>query len=209
MASTILSRWKQRKQIREGLLATARKRFASAKTKANLAAVKLRKKQVAQADAVIARHQPTNASAVSPVGVRLIADFEGCILHPYQDSVGVWTIGYGHTEGVGPSSKPLPSKTAAMDLLQSDLDRKYAPPVTRLGLPLNQNQFDALVSLSYNLGPGILDTSHTLGQALARRDFKGAADAILLYDKAGGQRLAGLTRRRQAERALFLKPVAS
>jgi GH24 family phage-related lysozyme (muramidase) len=202
---SILTRWKARRAVRAGLLSRARRAFAARKTKANLALVKLRKRQVAQADRVVARHTPRPAG-VSQAGVDLIASFEGCILHPYQDSVGVWTIGYGHTEGVHSGTRPLVSKRAAMNLLRSDLDKKYAPPVFRLGLPLNQNQIDALVSVSYNLGPGILEPSHTLGAALRDHRWHDAADAILLYDKAGGQRLAGLTRRRQAERALFLKP---
>lgn len=202
---SILSRWKARRATRLSLLADARKRFAARKTKLNLAAVKLRKRQVALADRVIARHQPVG-KVISEAGVKLIADFEGCSLRPYLDSVGVPTIGYGHTEGVTMNSTPLASQAVAMRLLRIDLDRKYAPPVVRLGLPLTQNQFDALVSLSYNLGPGILDPSHTLGACLRDHRWKDAADSILLYDKAGGQRLAGLTRRRQAERALFLKP---
>jgi lysozyme len=202
--SSINARWRARLRIRQALLAAARARFKAHKTTANLKAVKTRKEQVAQALRVLARH-PDHVSAVSETGVRLIAEFEGCILHPYRDAVGVWTIGYGHTENVGPHTPPLASQARAMELLRLDLNRKYAPPVTRLGLPLNQHQYDALVSLSYNLGPGILDSGHTLGQRLRDHDWTGAANAILLYDNAGGHKLAGLTRRRQAERALFLK----
>jgi GH24 family phage-related lysozyme (muramidase) len=202
---SILTRWKARRAVRVGLLSRARKAFAARKTKANLALVKLRKRQVAQADRVIARHTPRPAG-VSPAGVALIAQFEGCRLEAYRDAVGVPTIGFGHTENVRMGDR-LPSMLAARALLLDDLNKKYAPPVLRLGLPLNQNQIDALVSVSYNLGPGILEPSHTLGAALRDHRWHDAADAILLYDKAGGQRLAGLTRRRQAERALFLKPV--
>lgn len=202
---SILTRWKARRAVRASLLARARKAFADRKTKANLALVKLRKRQVAQADRVIARHTP-HAQAVSPAGVALIASFEGCRLDAYRDAVGVLTIGYGHTENVRPGDT-LPSMAAARALLLKDLNEKYAPAVLRLGLPLNQNQIDALVSFVYNLGPGILEPSHTLGAALHDHRWHDAADAILLYDKAGGRTLAGLTRRRQAERALFLKPV--
>lgn len=202
---SILTRWKARRAVRASLLARARKAFADRKTKANLALVKLRKRQVAQADRVLARHAP-RAQAVSPAGVALIASFEGCRLDAYRDAVGVLTIGYGHTENVRPGDT-LPSMAAARALLLKDLNEKYAPAVLRLGLPLNQNQIDALVSFVYNLGPGILEPSHTLGAALHDHRWHDAADAILLYDKAGGRTLAGLTRRRQAERALFLKPV--
>lgn len=155
---------------------------------------------------------------VSPAGAHLIADFEGGqssdgLFHPYQDAVKVWTIGYGHTAGVSASSKPL-TKPQALALLRRDLNRVYAPPVRKLakalGLKLNQNQFDALVSAVYNLGPGILDRGRTMGDALRTKDIHRIGDAFLVYDKAkrpDGQviALAGLTRRRKAERALFLK----
>lgn len=72
------------------------------------------------------------------------------------------------------------------------------------GLNLNQGQYDALVSVVYNLGPGVLNADRSLGGALRRHNMQAAADAILLYDKAGGRTLPGLTRRRRAERAMFL-----
>lgn len=138
---------------------------------------------------------------ISEKGVDLIASFEGFVPNPYRDAVGVWTIGYGHTAGVGPTTPRLTQKQA-MALLRRDLERTYVPPVRRIK-GLNQNQFDALVSVVYNLGPGVIQKGHTLGDALARGDLRSAADAILLYDKAGGKALPGLTRRRQTERRLF------
>lgn len=149
---------------------------------------------------------------VSPKAAAMIAQFEGGqssdgLFHPYRDVVGVWTIGYGHTHGVSAASKPL-TKAQALALLTQDLNQVYAPPVNALGLPLNQNQFDATVSAVYNLGPGILDANRTFGAELRARHWQKAADALLLYDHAGSQRLPGLTIRRKAERALFLsKPV--
>jgi lysozyme len=149
---------------------------------------------------------------------KFIADFEGGqsrdgLFHPYWDSLGgVWTIGYGHTEGVTRNSRPL-TKAQALKLLRDDLNKKYAPAVDQqlhayhVRKLLSQNAFDALVSLAYNLGAGILGPSHTIGQALEKHDLRAAADAFLLYDHAGGRKVAGLTRRRKAERALFLKPV--
>jgi lysozyme len=145
-----------------------------------------------------------------------IADFEGGqspdgLFHPYFDRDGrVWTIGYGHTAGVSRNSKPL-TKKQATDLLDHDLNHAYAPAVEgqlyayRIRRFLTQNQFDALVSLAYNLGPGILSPIHTIGQELKAKHWQKAADAFLLYDHSGGRVLAGLTRRRKAERALFLK----
>jgi lysozyme len=151
------------------------------------------------------------ASKISPAGTHLIASFEGFRSKPYRDAVGVWTIGYGHTAGVTASSKPL-TEPQALALLRRDLNRRYAPPVAKtakaIGLRLNQHQFDALVSAVYNLGPGILDRGRTLGDALRSKNRHRIADAFLVYDKAGSppRALPGLTRRRRAERDLFLKP---
>ena len=142
---------------------------------------------------------------VSIAGVTLIKEFEG-FPHggrPYKDLVGVWTIGYGHTEGVGPNSALL-SEPQASELLRKDLDRRYAPPVVDLGVGFNQHQFDAIVSFVYNCGPGAISTSTRVGRALRAEDWPTAADALLAWDKAGGVAIAGLTRRRRAERAMFL-----
>jgi lysozyme len=146
-----------------------------------------------------------------------IADFEGGqsrdgLFRPYFDRVGrVWTIGYGHTEGVTRRSKPL-TKKQAEDLLTHDLNHAYAPAVDaqlhayHVRTLVGQNGFDALCSFAYNLGVGILSPIHTIGQALKKHDLKAAADAFLLYDHgANGLREPGLTTRRKAERKLFLK----
>src|SRR4051794_33896677 len=92
---------------------------------------------------------------VSDAGIALIKEFEGFPYggRPYQDMVGVWTIGYGHTEGVKPQSQPL-SEPKACELLGQDLNRKYGPSVDGVGVDLGQHQFDALVSFVYNCGPG-------------------------------------------------------
>lgn len=142
---------------------------------------------------------------VSPAGVTLIKEFEGFPRggRPYKDMVGVWTIGYGHTEGVGPGSPRL-SEAQASELLRRDLDKKYGPAVNQLNVKLSQHRFDALVSFVYNCGPGAISTSTRIGRALRREDWAGAADALLQWNKAGGAPVAGLTRRRKAERALFL-----
>lgn len=145
-----------------------------------------------------------NITHISAAGVTFIKQFEGFSGKPYDDGTGVWTIGYGHIEGITPRS-PHISEPQAAEMLMHDLNNKYAPPVAALQLPLNQNQFDALVSFVYNLGPGVLQSSSSVGSKLRMHDYHGAAEAMLAYDHAGGQRLPGLTRRRQAERALFLK----
>nr|WP_269841901.1 lysozyme [Enterobacter asburiae] len=142
----------------------------------------------------------------SDKGIALIKQFEGCKLTAYQDSVGVWTIGYGWTKLV--DGKPI---RAGMTIKQETAERllktglvSYESDVSRLvKVGLTQGQFDALVSFTYNLGARSLSTS-TLLRKLNAGDYAGAADEFLRWNKAGGNVLNGLTRRREAERALFL-----
>lgn len=143
---------------------------------------------------------------LSDTGAKLIEEFEGFRSHPYRDAVGVWTIGYGSTKGVGPNTPPV-TRAQAHARLKREVDETYGAAVNQLGLPLNQNRFDALTSFVYNVGPGALSPSTGIGRALRRRDWRAAADELLRWDKAGGRALPGLTRRRRAERALFLRPV--
>ncbi|KWW18795.1 muraminidase [Pseudomonas putida] len=135
-------------------------------------------------------------------GLSLIKSFEGLRLHAYQDSVGVWTIGYGATRGVKAGMKI--SKEQAERMLLNDVQR-FEPEVERLiTAPLNQNQWDALISFTYNLGAANLESS-TLRRLINAGDYKSAAEQFSRWNKAGGQVLAGLTRRRAAERELFLE----
>ena len=146
------------------------------------------------------------AIQTSDKGIALIKQFEGCKLTAYQDSVGVWTIGYGWTKPV--DGKPI---RAGMTIKQETAERllktglvSYENDVSRLvKVDLTQGQFDALVSFTYNLGARSLSTS-TLLRKLNAGDYAGAADEFLRWNKAGGKVLNGLTRRREAERALFL-----
>ncbi len=120
--------------------------------------------------------------------------------------MGLLTIGYGHLIGNGTDLKHELNRTItieeAVDLLRADLN-KFERGVSRyINVPISQNQVDALVSFAYNLGNGTLQRS-TLRQKLNRQDYEGASKEILKYNKAGGQVLKGLTRRRQAEYALF------
>ncbi|AYL07968.1 lysozyme (plasmid) [Enterobacter asburiae] len=143
---------------------------------------------------------------ISDKGIALIKQFEGCKLTAYQDSVGVWTIGYGWTKPV--DGKPI---RAGMTIKQETAERllktglvSYENDVSRLvKVDLTQGQFDALVSFTYNLGARSLSTS-TLLRKLNAGDYAGASDEFLRWNKAGGKVLNGLTRRREAERALFL-----
>ena len=141
---------------------------------------------------------------LSPKGAELIANFEGFRSRPYRDAVGVWTIGYGSTRGVGPNSRPV-TKAQAMKRLRNEVDATYGASVNALDLPLSQQQFDALTSFVYNVGPGGISPTTGIGKALRARKWRKAADELLRWNKAGGKELLGLTRRRKAERALFLR----
>ena len=138
------------------------------------------------------------SQTINDAGLKLIESFEGLRLTSYQDSVGVWTIGYGHTQGV--TQGQTITQQQAQAFLQQDLGVAESA-VNKLGLTLTDNQFAALVSFTFNLGAGNLNKLMSQGLAAA-------PDRILLFDHAGGRQLPGLTRRRQAERALFLTPDA-
>ena len=140
---------------------------------------------------------------LSERGARLIAEFEGFRSCPYRDAVGVWTIGYGSTKGVGPGTRCI-TKAQALARMKREVSATYGKAVDDLPVKLNQHQFDALTSFVYNVGPGGVASSTGIGAALRRGDFKRAADELLKWNKAGGRELEGLTRRRQAERRLFL-----
>ena len=135
-------------------------------------------------------------------GLSLIKSFEGLRLQAYQDSVGVWTIGYGATRGVKAGMSI--TKEQAERMLLSDVQR-FEPEVQRLvTVPLNGNQWDALVCFTYNLGAANLESS-TLLRLLNAGDYPGAAEQFPRWNKAGGKVLPGLVRRRASERELFLE----
>jgi lysozyme len=146
----------------------------------------------------------------SKTAINLIASFEGFSPKPYGPPKDIWTIGYGHTAGVN-AHTPHITEAQGKALLLKDVNETYAPPVeraaNRAGVTLNQNQFDALVSAVYNLGPGILEAGRTMGNALRSGNKLAIANAFLVYNMPGSIFEKGLTRRRQAERALFLRPV--
>ncbi|MDI3229237.1 lysozyme [Serratia marcescens] len=143
---------------------------------------------------------------ISKSGIELIKRFEGLRLKAYQDSVGVWTIGYGWTQPVDGKKIGLGMQ---IDLATADRLLKcgvvqYEQGVNQLvKVHITQGQFDALVSFAYNLGLRSLSTS-TLLQKLNARDTQGAADQFGRWVNAGGKRLDGLVARRAAEREMFL-----
>jgi len=137
-------------------------------------------------------------------GINFIKSFEGFSAVPYKDIVGVCTWGWGHARKGEESipAEPL-SESDGTKLLCSDLLSREAAVCGMVTVPLNQNQFDALVSFVFNLGERALETS-TLLKTLNAGDYAGAAEQILRWNRAGGQPVPGLTRRREAERLLFL-----
>lgn len=139
-------------------------------------------------------------------GKTLIKQFEGFRATAYLCPANVWTVGYGTTRISG---KPVRSgmkvtTDEAENLLDEDLKRFEDAVNSLVQVEITQNQFDALVSFVYNVGVGSLQKS-TLLKKLNAGLFSEAAEQFLRWDKAKGKRLAGLTRRRKAERELFLR----
>ncbi len=141
----------------------------------------------------------------------LIKEFEGFRSKAYKDAVGIWTIGYGTTAmagvGIEPKAGMVITEAQALAYLDAAV-AKFEHNVTKvLKRPANENEYGAMVSLAYNIGPSAFAKSSVL-RLFNDGDKDGAGAAFLLWNKAGGKVLAGLTRRRKAERALFLKPVS-
>lgn len=136
----------------------------------------------------------------SAEGIALIKKFEGCELKAYQCSAGVWTIGYGHTKGV--EEGDTISKDEAEEMLVEEL-HEYENYVNEyVNVALSQNQFDALVSWVYNLGPANLKSS-TMLKVLNEGKYEDVPAQMKRWNKAGGKVLDGLVRRREAEALLY------
>ena len=133
-------------------------------------------------------------------GLALIKKFEGCELKAYQCSAGVWTIGYGHTKDV--EEGDTISKDQAEEMLVEEL-HEYENYVNEyVNVALSQNQFDALVSWVYNLGPANLKSS-TMLKVLNDGKYEDVPYQMKRWNKAGGKVLDGLVRRREAEALLY------
>jgi lysozyme len=142
---------------------------------------------------------------ISPVGIALIQSFEGCRLSAYDDGVGVMTIGYGHT-GKDVKAGMRISQAEADELLEKDLERfekAVEKAVKGASGGTNQSQFDAMVSLAFNIGAAAFAKSSVCSAHNAGDEEKAGA-SFLLWDKAGGRKLKGLERRRRAESDLYL-----
>ena len=137
----------------------------------------------------------------------LVKEFEGFRSKAYKDPVGIWTIGYGTTAAAGLGITPVAGMTItereAERLLIVGLNKFGAQIRPKITAPINENEWGAFLSLAYNIGPGAFAKSSALRHFNAGNKAK-AADAILLWNKAGGKVLPGLVRRRKAERELFL-----
>ena len=137
-------------------------------------------------------------------GIALIKQYEGLRLTTYKDAVGITTIGYGHVENpIPPGGTRTITAEDAEQILREDLQRFEHDVNNMLTVEVTQNQFDALVSFAFNLGPANLKSS-TLLRKVNSGDFNGAAEEFPKWNHAGGQVLAGLTARRNAEKTLFL-----
>lgn len=136
----------------------------------------------------------------SKQGLALTESFEGCKLCAYQDSVGRWTVGYGHTAGV--QSTDCVTQDQAEAYLVADVAWAVAFVNHVVYYPVNQGEFDALVDFCFNLGSGSLQHS-TLLQLINKGDFADAANEFEKWSHAGGVIVAGLLRRRLAEKTEF------
>lgn len=148
---------------------------------------------------------------VSEKGRAFIQSFEKCRLTAYRDGGGVWTVGWGHT---GPEVRPgfVVTQDQADLLFEDDLQYFECGVEDLVKVPISQDQFDALVSFAYNVGldqdedtraEGLGDS--TLLKYLNRGEYRNAAAEFLKWDHDNGKRVAGLTRRRIAERDMFLE----
>lgn len=152
------------------------------------------------------------ARRTSEAGRAAIARHEGLRLKAYPDPATggePWTIGVGHTSSAGPPKVFKGMRITAREadeILSRDLATFEAAVNSAVKVDVSQNEFDALTSLAFNIGAGALKKS-TLVKKLNAGDRKGAANAFLSWNKAAGKVMKGLTKRRQDERALFLKPM--
>jgi len=138
---------------------------------------------------------------ISEKGIALIKEFEGCKLTVYLDPIGVPTVGVGHTKGI---TKAMVGKKISQALADQYLREDLVTAenaVNKLGIDFNINQFSALVSFTFNCGAG------NLKKLCTNRNKVQIGNALMLYTKASGVELAGLVRRRKAEKTLYFTAV--
>lgn len=177
----------------------------------------LTQKQVDAANQVIAKATDSTVAnmlgiavdemLLSNLGIDLICDFEGKRLVAYDDGVGIWTIGFGTTvypNGIRVKKGDTCTEAQAKAYMSHNLKKFEQAVNSSVTIPLNQNQFDALVSLAYNIGTNAFKNS-TLVKKLNAGDIRGAADQFDVWVNAGGKRMQGLVNRRAKEKEVFLK----
>lgn len=147
------------------------------------------------------RERARRVVKISDAGISAIKQFEGTKLKAYQDSVGVWTIGCGHTKGVRKGDVITEGQCEV--LLRQDLQWVEEVISQAVTVPLTQGQYDALCSFIFNVGGGAFKKS-TMRKKLNAKDYDGAALEFPRWNKAGGKALKGLTTRRLAEQKMFL-----
>ena len=133
-------------------------------------------------------------------GIELIKKHEGCRLQAYKCPAGVWTIGYGHTQGVKAGQSI--TQAEADNYLKSDL-KTFESFLNRAGLRLNQNQFDALVSFIFNVGSGAFHGSTLKKKIQANPSDPTIRDEFRKWKNGGGRVLPGLVKRREDEANLY------
>lgn len=138
----------------------------------------------------------------SQTGIDLIKEFEGFRTEPYKDGGGVWTQGFGHTKDVTADSFVI-DEAKGEEWLKADLNTAEHAINLHVGPSLTQNQFDALASLVFNVGSTPLRRS--IGTYLNNGNYEAAANQFTLWCHDNGKLIPGLLRRREAEKALFLK----
>jgi len=143
---------------------------------------------------------PRGSRHINDEGFKLLTTFEGCRLDSYDDGVGVWTIGYGHTKGIREGMTI--TQAQGEQFLQEDLEIFESYVEDGIQVDVNEDQFSALVCFCFNVGPEGFGSS-TLLRKLNEGDYQGAAEQFPVWNKGGGEPLLGLTRRRLAEQALF------
>lgn len=155
-------------------------------------------------------HPANENLSPSKAGLDLIKHFEGWSAQSYRDPVGIWTIGYGTIGEEATPGRKITRKEGEV-FLRRELDSDIKTIKKLINVPVNQNQFDAIVSFVYNVGSGNFSKS-TLRKLLNQKNYAGAAAQFARFNRARDRTtnewmtLPGLTRRRTAEAALFTKP---
>lgn len=143
-------------------------------------------------------------------GLDLIKSFEGCKLKAYKCPAGIWTVGYGLTSMakiIDVHEGTTITQEQADEYLARSLHQYEEAVDKAITVAMNENQNGAMVSLCYNIGPANFAKS-SVARHLNEGHPDKSADAFLMWNKAAGKELAGLTRRREAEKKLFLTKVA-